>query len=151
MIDQKRFIDTIWLNFAITGCKPSRLWYKTRLIRQSNCWSLRYSWSIACRRCSNYIFILALTPDFKGLSRDNGKTRRESFKIWDLLRPILDILRYFSRCYMIWRHIQSFAHRCNRLVSDQCRSCEGIYIAGNIFNTRLLYCCKCPLFERRIN
>ena len=29
--------------------------------KQFNCWSLRCSWSIAWRRCSNYIFILDLT------------------------------------------------------------------------------------------
>ena len=31
----------------------------------------RCSWSIACRRCSNYIFILNLTPGFNGLGKDN--------------------------------------------------------------------------------
>ena len=35
----------------------SILWYMSHLSRQLNCWSLRCSWSIACRRCSNYIFI----------------------------------------------------------------------------------------------
>ena len=39
--------------------------------------------SIACRRCSNYIFILDLAPGFNGLGRDNYKTRRGSFKSWD--------------------------------------------------------------------
>ena len=57
--------------------------------RQLNCWSLRCSWSSACRRCSNYIFIHNLTPGFNGLSNDNCKTRRESFKFWDLVRLIL--------------------------------------------------------------
>ena len=47
---------------------------------QLNCWSLRCSWSIACRRCSNYIFILNLTPGFNGLGKDDCKTRWESFK-----------------------------------------------------------------------
>ena len=42
---------------------------------QLNCWSLRCSWSIACRRCSNYIFILDLTPGFNGLGKGNCKTR----------------------------------------------------------------------------
>ena len=41
------------------------------------------SWSIACRRCSNYIFILDLTPGFIGLGKDNCKTRREVFKFGD--------------------------------------------------------------------
>ena len=38
------------------------------------------SGSIACRRCSNYIFILDLTPSFNGLGKDNRKTRRETFE-----------------------------------------------------------------------
>ena len=63
---------------------------------QLNCWSLRCSWSIACRRCSNYIFILNLTPGFNGLGKDNYKMRREAFKFWDLVRLILETLRYAS-------------------------------------------------------
>ena len=47
---------------------------------QWNYWSLRCSWSIACRRCSSYIFILDLIC---GLGKDNGKTTRETFKFWD--------------------------------------------------------------------
>ena len=75
---------------------PSSLYYKTHLSRQWNCLSLRCSWSIACRRCSNYIFILDLTPGLKGLGKYDFKTRWESFKFWDLLRFILEILRYAS-------------------------------------------------------
>ena len=73
---------------------PSSLKYKTLLSRQLNCWSLRCSWSIACQRCSNYIFILHLTPGFNGLGKDNCKTRRDSFKFLDLVPLILEILRY---------------------------------------------------------
>ena len=43
----------------------------------------------ACRRCSNYIFILDLTPGFNGLRKDNCKARREWVKFWDLVRVIL--------------------------------------------------------------
>ena len=46
-----------------------------------------------CRRCFNYIFILDLTPGFKGLDKDDRKTRGESFKFWDLVRLILETLR----------------------------------------------------------
>ena len=46
-----------------------------------------------CRRCSNYIFIHDFTPGFNGLGWDNCKTRRESFKYWDLMRLISKILR----------------------------------------------------------
>ena len=48
--------------------------------------SLRCSWSIACWRCSNNIFILDLAPGFRGLGKDNCKTRRETFKFSDLVR-----------------------------------------------------------------
>ena len=64
--------------------------------RQLNCWSLRCSWSIACRRCSNYIFILHLTLGFNILRKDNCKPRRETVKFGDLVRLILEILRYIS-------------------------------------------------------
>ena len=42
---------------------PSNPEYKPHLNRQYNCWPLRCSWSISCRSCSNYIVILAFTPD----------------------------------------------------------------------------------------
>ena len=59
-----------------------------------NCWSLRCSWSIACRRCSNYIFILNLTPGFNGLGKDNYKMRREALKFWNWVCLIFETLRY---------------------------------------------------------
>ena len=55
----------------------------------TTCWSLRCSWSIACRRCSNYIFILDLTPGFSGLGRDDWRASRGTFKFLDLVRLIL--------------------------------------------------------------
>ena len=63
------------------------------LSRHWNCWSLRCSWSIACRHCSNYIFILDLTPGFNGLGKGNGKMRWETFKFWDFVCLILKILQ----------------------------------------------------------
>ena len=60
------------------------------------CWSLRCSWSITCWRCSNYIFILYLTAGFNRLGKDKCKTRQESVKFWDLVRPILEILRHVN-------------------------------------------------------
>ena len=39
----------------------------------------------AYRRCSNYIFILDLTPGFNGLGKGNCKTQREPFKFGDLV------------------------------------------------------------------
>ena len=73
---------------------PSSLYKKTHFSKQSNCWSLRCSWSIACRRCSNYIFILHLTPGFNILRKDNAKQKWETFEFSDLVRLILEILRY---------------------------------------------------------
>ena len=61
---------------------------------QLDCWSLRCSWSIACWRCSNYIFIFNLTSGFNGLSKDNYKITRETSKFWALVRLILETLRY---------------------------------------------------------
>ena len=46
--------------------------------------AVRCSLGIACWRCSNYVFILDLRPGFNGLSKDNCKTRQETFEfeIW---------------------------------------------------------------------
>ena len=63
-------------------------------------WSLRCSWSIAFWRCSNYIFILDLTPGFNGFGKGNCKMRWEWFKFWYLVHLILEILQYFH-----WRRI----------------------------------------------
>ena len=47
-------------------------------------------------RCSNYIFILNFTRGVNGLDDDSCKTRRETFKICDLVRLMLEILRYWQ-------------------------------------------------------
>ena len=78
------------------------------LIGQLNCWSLRCSWSIACQRCSNYIFTLDLTPGFNGLGKDNCKTRREIFRFWDLVQLIHDDVikwKHFPRYWPFVREI----------------------------------------------
>ena len=81
---------------------PSSLWYTAYFSSQLDCWSLRCSWSIACRRCSNYIFILNLTPGFNRLGKDKYKMRREAFEFWELLCLILETLRYI-RSPWCWR------------------------------------------------
>ena len=73
---------------------PSSFLYKTHLSWQLNCWSLRCSWSIACRRCSNYILILDLTHGFSRLGKYNCKTGWESLKFRNLVRLILETLRF---------------------------------------------------------
>ena len=52
---------------------PRIFWFhlKVHFSRQLNCWSLRCSWSIVCRRCSNYIIILHLALGFNILYKDN--------------------------------------------------------------------------------
>ena len=70
----------------VTFAQPkllSSLQYKWHHGWQQNCWSLRCSWSIACQPCSNYIFILNLTPGFNGLAKGSCKTKRQSLKFWD--------------------------------------------------------------------
>ena len=65
---------------------------KTHLYNLANNYSPTSNIS-ACRRCSNYIFIIHLTPGFNGCGKDNCKMRWETFKFGNLVRLILDILR----------------------------------------------------------
>ena len=60
---------------------------------EGNDQSLSCSWSITYRRCSNYILNLDFTPGFNALGKDNCKTRRETFKFWDLVRIALEARR----------------------------------------------------------
>ena len=69
--------------------------------------SLRCSWSIACRRCSNYIFILNLALGFIGLGKDNCKTRWGTIKFGDLVPLILEILRHLKMSSAKWQPICS--------------------------------------------
>ena len=71
-----------------------------------NCRSLRYSWSIACRRCSNYIFILNLTPGFMELGEDSCMTRWETSMFVDLVRLILEILRHVQSDHQLLWHFR---------------------------------------------
>ena len=45
-------------------------------------------------RCSNYVFTIDLATSFNRLCKSNCKTRRETFKFWDLVPLISDIWRY---------------------------------------------------------
>ena len=55
---------------------------------------LRCSWSIPFRRCSNYIFILDLTPGFNRLCKDNCKPRQETFNFLYSVHLILEVWLY---------------------------------------------------------
>ena len=74
------------------------------------------------RRFSNYIFIFYLTSDVNGLDKGNCKKRRDSFKFWDLVRLISEVLRLFFQPQITWTKIDSTLksydiHRC--VISQQ--------------------------------
>ena len=95
----QNFADKFWLRYESKTLIYVIIWFKhdvpcivrsealrshlppNILRRQQNCWSLRCSWSTAYQRCSNYIFILNLTPGFNRLLKDNWKKRQETFKL----------------------------------------------------------------------
>ena len=96
---QHMYKHLVWLYDDTHVCSdksklPSNLWYKVRSSGQYTCWSLRCSWSIACRCCSNCIFIiLYLVPFFNGLSKDKGNIKGVTLKCWNLMRLILEVWR----------------------------------------------------------
>ena len=49
-----------------------------------------------------YISILDLTPGFNGLSKDNCKTRRETFQLGDLVLLVLEVWQYIF--IFPWKH-----------------------------------------------
>ena len=97
---------------------PSILWYNSHLSRQQNRWSLRCSWNITCRRCSNYIFIPDLTPGSNGIGTGNGETRRETFRFGGLVRLTLEVWWYAKKFRMssIWQHNDIALWRLNDVV-----------------------------------
>ena len=58
--------------------------------------SHRCIWCLACRRRSNHIFILDLTPGLNGLGKENCKTRWETDKFRDL---------YHRSSFMLWQFV----------------------------------------------
>ena len=54
------------------------------LSRQWNCWSLTCSWSIACRRCSNYIFILNLNTWLQWIGQRQLQDEMRNINVWGL-------------------------------------------------------------------
>ena len=90
------------------------------IVMQYDHYHMSSSHTTACRRCSNYIFILDLTPGFKGLGKDDFKTRWESFKFWYLVRLILEILRYITLNFrgQMSRSSSSSSSYCSWIVQD---------------------------------
>ena len=86
----------------------------SQLSRQYICCSLRCSWSIACRRCSNYIFILDLTPGLNALTKTTARqeTKHLSFGIVSGAAYTRDftvgskylLLRFSPMLRTRWRH-----------------------------------------------
>ena len=65
------------------------------------------NWSLnAYRRSSNYIFILNLISGFIELYQDACKTRRQTFKFWDLMCLILEIWRLLVK----WGYIRLYIY-----------------------------------------
>ena len=117
---------------------------------QLDCWSLRCSWSIACGHCSNYIFILHWALGFNILRTDNCKPRRETFKFYDLVCLILDMLRCIKAwtsylfahytiplsisCRLIWRHWTN-KNIVRHILSSACNFNEILIIVSVIYGT----------------
>ena len=51
------------------------------ILAELDCYTI-LAWRIACRRCSNYIFILDLIPGFYGLGKDKSKSKSKNFFIY---------------------------------------------------------------------
>ena len=57
------------------------------------------------RRCSNYIFILNLTPGFNGSGKENCKMRQETFKFTDLVHVLYKMFdSNLFKCSHSWCH-----------------------------------------------
>ena len=82
----------------------------------------RCSRSTACRRYSNFIFILDLTHGFNGLGKDNRKTRRETYKFGDSVRLILDV--YFGCGY---RSLWTYHSFLPNMITQHCYINCGLY------------------------
>ena len=63
------------------------------------------SWSITCRRCSNYVFIPDITAGFNGSGKDHCMMTPETFEFGDLVWLILEIWQYLTICQIwgMWR------------------------------------------------
>ena len=64
------------------------------LVGNKNCWSLRCSWSITCRCCSNYVFNLHLMLGFSGFGKQLQDQMR-NMQVLGLVQLILDVWQEF--------------------------------------------------------
>ena len=88
-----------------TGHWPVTRSFDFSICTWTNCWSLRCSWSIACRRCSNYIFILDLALGFNMLHKDKCQAKPETFQfgIW---------------CALYYRFYGTYWLQCHKFISN---------------------------------
>ena len=80
------------------AARHPHLWNESIVDHSEVSWSFRSSWSIACRRCSNWIFILDLTPGFYGLAETIARRDEKhlSFGIWCLLYKRLYVMFHIT-------------------------------------------------------
>ena len=122
--------STAWFHYNMVHIYRQVSNIRGHLSRQWNSWSLRCSWSIACRRCSNYIFILHWTLGFNILSKDNCKPSRETFKFWDLVRLI-----FYGTCYRIRLHIEPWKSNSRHVTFCSCGVyCDPVLLTWINFN-----------------
>ena len=82
--------NTLRHNMAL----PKNIYRQTSNISRAIAIKLLITQMLLEHRCSNYIFTLDLIPCFNGLGKNNCKTRRETFKFWDMMRLTLEVWRY---------------------------------------------------------
>ena len=66
--------------------------------------SLRCSWSIACRRCSSYIFILDLTLASKDWAKTTRWDENHKFKFLYWVHLILEVWQYCEVSFFLWEN-----------------------------------------------
>ena len=94
----------------------------SHISRQWSCRSLRCSWNIVCRRCSNYIFILYLTHGFNRLTKTNTRRDVKQISFWDLVWLILKVWRLGQ--YACHKHVR-FVMLNNRFRPQSCITVRG--------------------------
>ena len=125
--------------------------------------SINCAKTTACRCCSNNIFTLDFTLGFNKLRKDNCMTRRETFKVLDLVRLLKEIWRYASfqklRHSRIWNSlsrktiIPPFRSVSTVAVVDMCAPISWMPNPGPVFSLVLkskslamLFLIQLPIF-----
>ena len=145
----QKFVMMWWPHWPVMELQvmnsPLNLNYrKISNISRTNCQSLRCSWSIACRRCSNYIFIYDLTSGFKGFGKDSHKIVQKSFKkkqhyqmevaYNNVFRRFFGYDRFFSQMF-VENRVDNFGARMRRLIYG---FRERLHVSENCLVIRLI-------------